>query len=146
MDGRLLFDIQPLVREKIPGFFSDFSGNSCVQKPNKAQKKRANIMGVQYFCGLCYCAGITMSGVNFVLSFIPSSLKCLTICGNFPILPLPPPLTPLEYAAPPLAQAGIRNRNTALPPTSDKDVVPTKPFYLPPIFWRSIYNCARHHI
>ena len=34
--------------EKNLRFFSDFAGNSRTQKPNKEQKKRANIIGVHY--------------------------------------------------------------------------------------------------
>ena len=31
-----------------------FAGNLCARKLKKAQKKRVNIMSVQYFCGICY--------------------------------------------------------------------------------------------
>ena len=63
---------------------SDFSGNSRAQKLNKAQTKRANITGVQYFRGLCSFARINRSGVNFVLSFKLSLFYFLTICANLP--------------------------------------------------------------
>ena len=33
----------------------NFAGNSRAQKPNKAQKKQANITGVQYFCDIWCC-------------------------------------------------------------------------------------------
>ena len=51
MDEQLLFDIQPLVSEKISQVFSDFAGKSCVQKPNKAQKKRAKKWEYSIFTG-----------------------------------------------------------------------------------------------
>ena len=60
------YDIPGVVSKNCPMFFSDLSGNSHLQKPNKAQKKRANITGVQYFCGLWYNTGTNRSGVNFV--------------------------------------------------------------------------------
>ena len=45
-------NIQFSVKDKCPGFFSDFTGNSCVQKPNKSQTKQVHITGLQYFPGL----------------------------------------------------------------------------------------------
>ena len=50
------------------GFFSDFAGNSCAQKPNKAKTKQENIIGIKYFRGLWSYARINQSAVNFVLS------------------------------------------------------------------------------
>ena len=53
--------------KKVPVFlfFLDFAGNLRARKPNKAQKKRVNITGIQYFCGLGSFSRINMSGVNF---------------------------------------------------------------------------------
>ena len=45
---------------------SDFAGNLWAQKFNKAETKRANKTGVQYFCGLWYFTRINRSVVNFV--------------------------------------------------------------------------------
>ena len=47
--------LSPAVNDKCPVVFSDFAGNLRAQKPNKAQTKRTNITGVQYFPGLWYC-------------------------------------------------------------------------------------------
>ena len=117
-------DLNPLtydVRSTIifPGsWVLDFSGNSCAQNPNKAQTKRADIMGIQYFCGLWY-----WSGVNFVLSvFILSSFYFLLICANYPpqypdhidgrqrcqisTITSPPPNRRLVAETNPLAQTG----------------------------------------
>ena len=63
---------------------SYFAGNLHTQKLNKAQTKRANIMGVQYFREIWYFSRINRSRVNFVLSFILSSFYFLVICMNFP--------------------------------------------------------------
>ena len=46
--------------------FLTFTGNSCTQKPNKAQTRRANIMEVHYSHELWSYMGINTSGVNFV--------------------------------------------------------------------------------
>ena len=50
-------NIQPSVNDKCPDCFLYFAGNLRTQNPNKSQIKRANIMGLQYFCGIWSCLG-----------------------------------------------------------------------------------------
>ena len=77
------------------------AGSVCARKLNKAQTKRANILGVQYFHELSCFAPINRNVINFVLSFILSSFYFLTIFSNFPFL-LPLRLCPLQSTLPPL--------------------------------------------
>ena len=63
---------------------SDFTGKLRAQKLNKAQTKRANITGVQYFCRILSFSIINRSSVKFVTSFILSSFYFFKICSSFP--------------------------------------------------------------
>ena len=47
---------------------------------------------------------------------------------------------------PPPYQIGIRNIDTASPPTSDEVLTAAEPLHLPPRFWRRIYCCACRHL
>ena len=87
---------------------SDFSGSSRAWKINKTQTKRANIIVVQYFCGIWYFSHINRGGVNF-LSFILSSFYFLTICTNYPFC-LRPPLPLLQMTLPSFSIACLFRR------------------------------------
>ena len=50
----VLGDLPGLVSKKYPCFFFGFCRKLMPQKTNKAQKKRANITGVQYYCRIWY--------------------------------------------------------------------------------------------
>ena len=64
---------------------SDFAGNLCAQKLNKAYKKRSNITGVKYFCGLWCFVQISRSAINlfsFIIYSLPHNLRQLSFSPN----------------------------------------------------------------
>ena len=86
-------DIRLSLNDKCSGFFSDFAGNLRVQKPNKAQTKRANITGVQY-----------LRAYHQVVSTFSFILYSLFILLPHYLCQLPfshPPLPPPKHAARP---------------------------------------------
>ena len=97
-----------------PGYqVSDFSGNSRAQKLNKAQTKRENIMGIQYFNA--YQQGVVSSTLYSIIYnlfiLFPSYF-----CAQLPFLPPPPPLT--EHDPPP--NANKANPEIMIPPAASK--------------------------
>ena len=89
--------IQPSVNDKCPGFFSDFAGNSRTRKPKKLQTKRANITGVQYFCGIwSRLRAHEQERCQLRLIVYPLFILFLHNLRQLPFLPPPPP----EYATP----------------------------------------------
>ena len=62
--------VRPLVNDKCPRYFLDFAGNLRARKPNKSQKKWANITGVQEFFGIMSIvyAWMNSNDVNSILS------------------------------------------------------------------------------
>ena len=71
------YDLRSTINVQV--FFSDFTGNLRARKPNKAQTKRANITGVQYF----HAYHQVVSTSSFIIYHL-SSLYFLTICANLP--------------------------------------------------------------
>ena len=77
---------------------SDFSGSSRAWKINKTQTKRANIIVVQYFCGIWYFSHINRGGVNFFILY-PIFILFPHNLYQLPFLPpSPPPPTPDDSA------------------------------------------------
>ena len=76
-------------------FFSDFVGSSRVQKPNKSQKERAHITGIQYFPVIWSCLHAHQQDLCQLLPIVYPPFITLShnLC-QLPFLPPPPP----EYA------------------------------------------------
>ena len=51
--GQVTYNLRSTINVQV--LFPDFAGNLRAQKPNKAQRKRENITGVQYFPGFWSC-------------------------------------------------------------------------------------------
>ena len=145
--SRLIPIIRPSFNDKCPGFFSDFAGKLCAQKPNKAQTKRAHITSVQHFPGFWYCLYAHQQEWCQLFPIIHPLF--ITLPHNFHRLPSSPP-PPAEYVAPPRVRAGLKNNMTASDPRPpkrgryDKDDVPRRcqPLRQPPRLQGRIHNLS----
>ena len=91
-------------QQKCPVFFSDFAGNFCAQKSNKAQTKQANITGVHYFPVIwswlrAHQQGWCQLFLIFSLLYFPKKLYQLPLLSplHFGALRLCCVLTPLRF-------------------------------------------------
>ena len=90
----VLYNLQSLIY--VRAFFG-LSGNSRTQKSNRSQTKRANITGVQNFCGVWSCLCMYQN-ICSQLCFILYTL-CIELPYNLRQIPFyNTPLPPIEFA------------------------------------------------
>ena len=110
-------------QQLMSSFFSDFAGNSCARKHNKAKSKQEKKWAYSIFpgFGIAY-ARMNRSGVILILSFILSLFYFLIIFSNSPFsLCLhqstpSPTVRPAPPRPPPLVWSGMRKHMTTSPP------------------------------
>ena len=122
--------IHGIVSKKRPSF-SDFSVNSRAQIPKRAHRKQANTT-YNIFARINSWSQLRLLSFTLYLYFTSSLFLPTTLFA---------PTSATAGVLRPPDQVGIRNSNTASPPTSDEALAFTEPLHQPPHLWRCI--CCR---